>query len=220
MLRRLFALLSAVSLLLCVAAGALWVRSLGHFEQVRLQYARWPQPDEHEVFHLGFSWYSNTLRLELVHATRLPAHFRTMMLGRSAAWAEKWLKEHRAANPPGLRSTFEGEDVTLEMNGYPPGFAARHFPYSRDPTSPGDRWILSVRPWLPTLLAAVLPAVWVVRFRRARRARREGLCPGCGYDLRATPDRCPECGAVPAGRGAAATGPAETGPAANSHTNA
>ena len=32
------------------------------------------------------------------------------------------------------------------------------------------------------------------RRRRTRLAR--GMCPACGYDLRASPERCPECGRV------------------------
>jgi hypothetical protein len=50
-------------------------------------------------------------------------------------------------------------------------------------------------PYWPALAVTSVPALRVVvRFvRRWRRARR-GLCPGCGYDLRAAGDRCPECG--------------------------
>ena len=51
--------------------------------------------------------------------------------------------------------------------------------------------------WLLTLTASSLPVIWLLRWRRCRRAARLGLCPACGYDLRATPERCPECGTVP-----------------------
>ena len=51
--------------------------------------------------------------------------------------------------------------------------------------------------WLLLIITAAAPALWLRRLVRQRRRRIERCCPHCGYDLRGSPDRCPECGAIP-----------------------
>jgi len=69
------------------------------------------------------------------------------------------------------------------------GFLYYRHPFARAVTGPY---------WFVAVCFAALPALrgWR-RFRPVPRPA--GLCPACGYDLRATPDKCPECGHVPAG---------------------
>jgi hypothetical protein len=66
--------------------------------------------------------------------------------------------------------------------------------------------------WVPVpyqraaALLALLPLAWLLRrvlgrILAHRGVARIGLCPACGYDLRATRDRCPECGAMPVAKG-------------------
>jgi hypothetical protein len=65
----------------------------------------------------------------------------------------------------------------------------------------GDRFGDGVpgRWWAISLILAIAISLVAERilFRRTKSSEKEGLCTKCGYDLLATPDRCPECGQVP-----------------------
>jgi len=72
------------------------------------------------------------------------------------------------------------------------------------------RWVLSALAGLSLLVifpirflivrVALRPLFEIrdmVRSRRREYRLSHGLCVECGYDLRATPERCPECGTIP-----------------------
>src|SRR4051794_10885716 len=66
--------------------------------------------------------------------------------------------------------------------------AVVHGDFSRN-SSPGPRVLVLSYPCLLVLGLLILR-----RRGRLLHRRNHALCERCGYDLRATPDRCPECG--------------------------
>jgi hypothetical protein len=49
--------------------------------------------------------------------------------------------------------------------------------------------------WAAAAISAAALGAWIVAgMRRRGQSSRDNHCQRCGYDLRATPDRCPQCG--------------------------
>ena len=54
-------------------------------------------------------------------------------------------------------------------------------------------WSLGIPLWMPTLLFLAIFWLSLLPFRRRRKRKKLGLCVKCGYDLRGSKERCPEC---------------------------
>jgi hypothetical protein len=57
-------------------------------------------------------------------------------------------------------------------------------------------YIIGIPFWVLVPLCAILPVLWLRARRRQRHRSKFGHCLLCGYDLRESKDKCPECGAA------------------------
>jgi hypothetical protein len=172
MRRRLLNLLTAVSLLLCVAAGGLWARSrvLGHSD-----------------------WFSGSSASAGRQAMVIGGTVYLRHITSPRAWwrPAPWTYERRTNYRAFTRAT----DLQLDVASF--GFSRHRGTLDGSPFT--ETWLIFPL-WAVVLATAGLPVLWLTRRVRRRMNSEPGHCPVCGYDLRGTPERCPECGTL---RGAA-----------------
>ena len=172
-MRGLFTLVAALSFALCVAAAAFWAWS----------YTAWAY-DDATGWRAKWKFYPTT-------------HYRCEATTRRGSVKVHGLEGVRM--PDGGFRGIGGKlfnSSHARMTTMTAGFG-----FGRSP--PGDTqyafmFMLMFPFWAVVLLTAVLPALWVILWRRRRAVRRRaqaGLCGKCGYDLTGnTTGVCPECG--------------------------
>lgn len=74
------------------------------------------------------------------------------------------------------------------------GFALGSEDYRGAHASSDLRYVI-VPYWI--IVGPLAIASFAILLRYARNKRGDGCCRSCGYDLRATPSQCPECGQIP-----------------------
>jgi hypothetical protein len=180
--RRLLNVLTALSLLLCVTVCAAWALSYWYYQGVRYGKGRF--------------------------AVRVDSQQGLFRIDSTAQWPG--LSFGLAGDHKGLTSADRerGSDYFLRECGSRVG----HFGVGRwivpvanftrgGPETLTPYTVLVAPHWSLALASAVMPAVWLFRWRRHRERPKAGVCRSCGYDLRATPERCPECGRDATGAG-------------------
>jgi hypothetical protein len=171
----LFHVAAALSLLLCVAAIALW--AWGHWAEVWV--AR-TTPLSRQALTVS----RGELRMAASHMLNaLDRHPDSMLGWRFRTYPDSDLLADVPKLYPNARPPMAGSFVThLERDGFEATL------------------ILLPMAFVVPLFAIMPLAAGARHVRRRHRAGRlrAGRCIACGYDLRATPERCPECGMIPA----------------------
>ena len=177
MKRVLFHLACVLSVLLCLAAAAAWVGGTGRLGWLLVPVRHHRLMVLWEAGYVGFNWAHGVL--------------------------PDWRGPALGSEPDDRARQWSG-DIGWAWPAKPIGFATDHnwagFGWTAGKLDNGYWYVEMNGPcWCLILVGSVVPCIagWR-RLRSARRAR-AGQCVRCGYDLRATPGRCPECGAQPIG---------------------
>jgi hypothetical protein len=165
MIRRLFTVASALSLLLCVTAAVLWVRSYW-VEDSCFRVKDFP-PDIQR-----FSLICTVNGKLLVAFSRVKGY---------PPGTTDWLWAHE------VPSRFRHGLTALNRAGF-----EWHAESLQGGSGSASRIVFPL--WAVVLLAGVMPFSWFHFSRRMAHRIRQGHCLTCGYDLRASKDCCPECG--------------------------
>ena len=190
MWRRKLDVVTALSLVLCVMTAGLWARSHFVHERIRhLPLAVWGTAFESAYYEAGQTRGVFWLRAG-----------RTVQDRRDGDGEDAATRDHVVALRK--RSLMDGRWARQPARDFIPsdrGTLARRLGFEAHAGSGNGRWRwwgfgVSCPHWAVALAAVVLPALRLTGLWRMRRRRTAGLCRACGYDLRATPGRCPECG--------------------------
>lgn len=105
----------------------------------------------------------------------------------------------RITMPPTIPPRITGAQTVTYKTGWDflgyNGLATRWRPRFDRSTLPTMAW-LAVPLWIPVAILALILTLCCLPERRRRKRKKLGLCLQCGYDLRASEARCPECGAA------------------------